>query len=193
MTRTFCVGAASDAPRVGNDSPNARFDAALDAVEPARPARMSTRRPGEVYEDAGADLTDPETETGFIHPPATGSASKSTSPRGSRAAARSPATIDVRARALRPEVGGVRTRTSSSSPRTATRTQRRTRSSLRSDCTSHLARWPRPEPALTRVENGDRELAVQTTHRAALCTLHRFTATMVARLVISSLIPADPR
>ncbi len=69
MTRTFCVGEASDTARKWYDLTERAFEAALDAIEPGATGEDVHDAACDVYEAAGEPTfrTDPETETGFIH------------------------------------------------------------------------------------------------------------------------------
>ncbi len=69
MTRTFVRGEPSEEIRTRYDVTHEAFDAALDALEPGATGKEVHDAVCDVYEDAGYEtlLSDPDTETGFIH------------------------------------------------------------------------------------------------------------------------------
>jgi len=91
MTRTFCVGEPPATLREWYDLTERALDAALDAVEPGATGEDVHAAACEVYGTRASRRSGPtpRRRPDLSTPPATGSASTSTSPRGSRAAARS--------------------------------------------------------------------------------------------------------
>jgi len=188
MTRTFCVGEPPATLRSGTISPNARSTPRSTPSSRARPARMSRAAACRAYEDAGEPTFRPTSDGDRIL--------STHRPRGRPRRPRVPA-----ARERRRELGQPRDRRRARALRpglaaSGSEHRRRHRGRLHenlgvpiglgSDC---ITPGPsRPEPALTRVGNGDRELAVQTHRARPLCArVHRDDGRAAGYQ------PADPR